>query len=190
MLILFNLASCYYSEMKINKEKLICYIILHLEKELANCEQAARNAHLAATDDQSVAETQYDTLAIESAYLAEGQSRRIIEFKKAITGFEQLKSHLKAINAKAKNNDVQSKTSSLIVNIGSLVQLAEDTEALHWFFIAPSAAGYRTQLASQHITVVTPQSPMGMVLMGKQEEDEIQLTLGSKKLIDEIAYIR
>ncbi len=178
-----------------NKEKLISDITSYLEKELANCEQAARNAHLAATDDQSVAETQYDTLAIESAYLAEGQSRRIIECKKAIAAFEQLQSHLntansKALNTKVTNRDVPHKTVNIIVNIGSLVQLAEDTEAQHWFFIAPAAAGYRTQLASQHITVVTPQSPMGMVLMGKQEEDEIQLTLGSKKLIDEITYIR
>ena len=44
-----------------NKEKLITNIISHLENALSIAKHAANEAHLAATDDQSVAETQYDT---------------------------------------------------------------------------------------------------------------------------------
>lgn len=156
-----------------NKEKLINQIIEHLTLTLSNSEQAAKNAHLAATDDQSVAETQYDTLAIESAYLAEGQSRRIIECKKALKAFKQL----------TLNNN------SHAVTMGSLVQLSEDKAEQHWFFIAPAAAGFRTKIANQHYTVITPQSPMGQALLGKQLDDEISIRLGNSELNDDIIAI-
>jgi len=157
-----------------NKSLLIAQIIKHLQQELANCELAAANAHLAATDDQSIAETQYDTLAIESAYLAEGQSRRIIEFKAAIDAFEQLACE---------------KLSSGMVNLGSVVQLSEDEQKQHFFFIAPAAAGYRFSINGQNFTVITPNSPMGLALLGKQLDDEIEISIGNNKLLDEIIAV-
>ena len=69
-----------------DKEKIIQDILNYLRQELSIIQEAANNAHLAATDDQSVAETQYDTLAIEASYLAEGQSRRVDELKLSING--------------------------------------------------------------------------------------------------------
>ena len=157
-----------------NKSLLIPQIIKYLQQELANCELAAANAHLAATDDQSIAETQYDTLAIESAYLAEGQSRRIIEFKAALQAFEQLSGQ---------------KVATDIVTLGTLVQLNEDVKKQHWFFIAPAAAGYRFSIDDKKITVITPNSPMGIALLGKQIDDEIEVLIGNNKLIDEIIDI-
>ncbi len=154
----------------------------YLEQELANCEIAASNAHLAATDDQSVAETQYDTLAIESAYLAEGQSRRIIEFKASIHAFEQLAQQLKS---KTQYSHAATKQ----VSTGSLVQLSADEAEQQWFFIAPAAGGYRTSIKGKHYTLVTGQSPMGKALMGKQLDDEIEVSIGNNKLIDEIIAI-
>jgi len=157
-----------------NKSLLIPIIINYLQKELTNCELAAANAHLAATDDQSIAETQYDTLAIESAYLAEGQSKRIIEFKAAILAFQQLSLD------KVANN---------IVALGSVVQLNEDVKCNHRFFIAPAAAGYRFSIDDENFTVITPNSPMGVALLGKQVDDEIELSIGDNKLIDEIIAV-
>ena len=157
------------------KEQLINSILTYLKLELANSEQAASNAHLAATDDQSVAETQYDTLAIESAYLAEGQSRRILEFNKGISAFEKL-----LLNITNNNSTVA---------LGSLVQVHQDSSHQHWFFIGPAAGGYRCQIADQHYTVVTPQSPMGKALLGKQLDDEINIRLGNNALIDDIVAI-
>jgi len=66
------------------KAEVISKILTYLQNELASLSTAAKNAHLAAIDDQSVAETQYDTLAIEASYLAEGQSRRVEALKKSI----------------------------------------------------------------------------------------------------------
>jgi transcription elongation GreA/GreB family factor len=59
----------------------------------------------------------------------------------------------------------------------------------HWFFIGPAAGGFRCQIAQQHITVITPQSPMGMALLGKQQDDDIEVSLGNNTLNDYINQI-
>ncbi len=69
---------------KICRQQLNHTIEGHLKSKIAEAEEAAMNAHHAAIDDQSVAETQYDTLAIEAGYLAEGQSRRIQMLKEEL----------------------------------------------------------------------------------------------------------
>jgi transcription elongation GreA/GreB family factor len=156
-----------------NKEILITNILKHLSSELSITMQAAQNAHQAATDDQSVAETQYDTLAIEAGYLAEGQARRAQELQFSIQSLKEL-----IIVG-----------SSSAVRIGSLVQLVQDQEKQHWFFIAPAAAGFRTKIAGNDITVVTPYAPMGKALLKKRIDDEITLNIGNNTLIDFIAKI-
>ncbi len=156
------------------KGLLVKETIAHLEAELANLLLAAKNAHLAATDDQSIAETQYDTLAIEASYLAEGQSRRVLELQQALEAFKKL-------NYLQKHNEVR---------LGSLVQLEQDSKSNCWFFIAPAAAGYRTTIASDKVTVITPHSPIGKALVAKCVDDEISLLLGNNQLTEYIVAIK
>lgn len=162
-------------QLKINKQTLVKIIIADLQKELLQAQQAANEAHAAAVDDQSVAETQYDTLAIEASYLAEGQSRRVQEYQLAIDDFNVLIC-----------ND---HTPSDKVILSSLVQLANDVDMSTWFFIGPAAGGFRCKLEQQHITVITPQSPMGMALLGKQLDDDIEVSLGNNTLNDYIHQV-
>jgi len=161
---------------KINKEDLVSLIIDELKKELNQAVSAANEAHAAAVDDQSVAETQYDTLAIEASYLAEGQSRRVQECQTAINCYQALII-----------NDFNANTA---IGISALVQLAKDNQAQHWFFIGPAAGGFRCQLAQQNITVITPQSPMGLALIGKLQDDDIEVLLGSNSLTDFILQVQ
>ncbi|KGJ86975.1 GreA/GreB family elongation factor [Colwellia psychrerythraea] len=156
-----------------NKKHLADLIVTALSKQLQQAIDAAKEAHAAAVDDQSIAETQYDTLAIEASYLAEGQSKRVMEFQHAIKAY-------KALELIEFNSD------SAIV-LGSLVQLSTDSETNHWFFIGPAAGGFRCQVEQQNITVITPKSPMGIALIGKQQDDDIEVMLGNNKLEDYIA---
>jgi len=157
------------------KQPLVADIIRHLQTELANATEAAEKAHLAAIDDQSVAETQYDTLAIEAGYLAEGQSRRIQEFQNAIAAYRQL--------------DLGKKSEDSAIGLGSLVQLDGDSDKGHWFFLGPAAAGYRTRIQGQDFTVITPKSPMGQALVDKYLDDEVCITLGKGEINDFIAAV-
>jgi len=160
---------------EISKKAVIALIIRELESELKQAVNSAKEAHAAAVDDESVAETQYDTLAIEAGYLAEGQSRRVQELQSAIQSYQSL-SLLTFDQNKA-------------ISLSALVQLSQDKESNHWFFIGPAAGGFRCQLAKQHITVITPQSPMGKALMNKLEDDDVEVLLNKNTLQDYIQKV-
>lgn len=154
------------------KEELIKRLVSHIQHELSTLIEAANNAHLAAIDDQSVAETQYDTLAIEAGYLAEGQSRRVNELTNAVN-----------------NLTAMTFTDSKNVGLGSLVQLSQDVTINHWFFIAPAAAGFKCEVDGKHVTVITPSSPMAKVLWGKEAGDEISLNISANAYDDDIHLV-
>jgi len=164
------------SQDNINKQTLVTLITNALKQELNQAINAANEAHAAAVDDQSVAETQYDTLAIEASYLAEGQSKRVQELQTAINNFQAMR----LLDFDENKSIVQS----------ALVQLDADKKAQHWFFIAPAAGGYRCQLNQQHITVITPQSPMGCALLGKFQYDDVEVMLGSNQMTDHINQVQ
>jgi len=161
---------------KINKKELIQNIIDELSSKLSQSIISANEAHALAVDDQSVAETQYDTLAIEASYLAEGQSRRVQKYHEAIKHYQSL------ICLSFDENST--------IALTALIQLSKDKLKQHWFFIGPDAGGFCCQLSQQFITVITPDSPMGLAMLGKQVEDDIEVIVGSNKLMDYISKIQ
>ena len=160
---------------KIDKKALVALIIKNLQQELSQAMNAANEAHAAAVDDQSVAEPQYDPFALEARSLAEGQSRRVQEVQKALLNYQKL------ILVEFDENKP--------IALSALVQLFTDSKKQHWFFIGPAAGGFRCQLNEQHITVITPKSPIGLVLMREFEGDNIDVMLGNGKLTDYIASV-
>lgn len=147
----------------------------HLLAELSILLEAANQAHSAAVDEQSIAETQYDTLAIEAGYLAEGQSKRALTIQTEVERLKQL--------------SIRDFTSDMPISLGALVQLAKDEAKQHWFFILPAAAGYKGSFDDSDFTVITPQSPMGNELIDKYQDDDIQLLSGKRELNDFIVKV-
>ncbi|WP_286233782.1 GreA/GreB family elongation factor [Thalassotalea sediminis] len=142
----------------------------NLKLILNDVKQAAEKAHLAAIDEQSVAETQYDTLAIEAAYLAEGYSRRINELSQAIT----LVSHLSV---------EQTET----IQLGALVKLAGQSVD---YFIAPAGAGITFTIESINIAVLSPQSPIGKAMLSHEAGDVITVTINQKEVVYEVIDVQ
>lgn len=184
------------------KQLVIDKVVASLKLELSVTLDAANNARLAATDEQSKAETQYDTLAIEAAYLAEGQTKRIEEIRHAIEQFNELASKL----ATSKVQSIQ------VIALGSLVEIFHpdsldkpNSDALanasRWYFIAPAGAGFTCELLLtnsesttnkkrlQTVTVITPQSPLGNALLGKQLDDEITLNMANNSVNADVVMI-
>lgn len=164
------------TQKNINKKALVAFIIDEIKKEMNQAISAANEAHAAAVDDQSVAETQYDTLAIEASYLAEGQSRRVQTLQAALNAYQTLT--LVVFNAEQP------------IALTALVQLSKDTKNNHWFFIGPASGGFRCELAGQHITVITPKSPMGLALCNKYQYDDINIQLGNNQLSDDVILVQ
>lgn len=148
--------------LKIDKQKIIEQIIAHIDEELKNITLAAESARLAAIDDQSVAETQYDTLAIEASYLAHGHSERAQQLINAKGQYQNIK-------LRDFNEDDE-------ITQGALLQLG--TEHGHkYFFIAPNSGGLKVEVDGKNITVITETAPLTQQLLGLYQDDDIELTL-------------
>ena len=61
------------------KERLLATIRAELRSRFDRLTRAAREAHAAATDPGSKAESKYDTRSLEASYLAAGQARQVEE---------------------------------------------------------------------------------------------------------------
>lgn len=155
------------------KITILSQLIAHLELKLGEAIHSAKQAHLDAINDQSKAETQYDTLAIESAYLAEGQSKRVSDYQQQLI---YLKQAVHQVNGTPSNSSPQS-----TVNLGSLV-LVEQHDVQQYFFILSVGAGFTSALDTLKVTVISPHSPIGQALLGAQVNDEVQVSLGGSSL--------
>ncbi|WP_105168095.1 GreA/GreB family elongation factor [Pseudoalteromonas sp. T1lg23B] len=156
-----------------NKAHVIEHIRFALEAKLAEAKQAADSARIDATHEQSAAETQYDSLSIESGYLAQGQSERVNEAHRSITLFEQ-------------SYDLQNADK---VTVGSLIKAIDLDDETHWFYFAPSEGGLKVTVQKQTVLVITQSAPIGQVMFSKMIGDECEYQVGSQTYSFEILDI-
>lgn len=136
------------------KAALVQQIISQLSAELEASLQSARAAHAEATDEQSKAENKYDTRGLEASYLAKGQSRQAAETMEAITQFSSL--------------ELRSFSATDPIDVGALVELETKTGRI-LYFLGPSAGGTEITVGKKEVWVITPQSPLGQLLLGEKE---------------------
>ena len=147
-----------------------------LVARLASQLDAARNAHQSAiegaTHEQARAENDKDTRGLEQSYLARGHSARIADLEVAVT----------AVGALA----LRTFTAEQAVALGALVVVGEEERRLTYFVV--SHGGGET-LAGGTVQVVTPRSPLGLALIGKQPGDVAELRLAGRRRELEILEI-
>ena len=149
-----------------NKRTLLKAILAALREELQTFTRAANAARAEATDPQSRAENKYDTRGLEASYLAAGQARQVAELESAITAFEMLPARQFAPGE--------------VIGLGAVVEL-EQTGERTLYFIGPSAGGTEAKCGKREVLVITPQSPLGGQLQGRQQGDWLNLTRGVAK---------
>ena len=118
-----------------NKYLVLDKIISILETELRQAAEAADQAHATATDDENVAENKYDTLGLEAAYLAHGQSRRVEELGADIKTFKSLPRRQPTDKGKVE------------VEVGTVIITTDESGCEQNLFMGPSAGGLK--LSSQ-----------------------------------------
>ncbi|GLS89197.1 transcription elongation factor [Psychromonas marina] len=156
-----------------NKKILLEQLIAALENVHLNAVVAATRAHETATDNENIAENKYDTLAVEAAYLAHGQSVRVEQCAADIAAFKSLHAE-------------QSYTS---VSLGALVLLLDEHDNEKWLFFGPCAGGLKVAFEGKSIMVVTASSPLGEVLEQTKIEQEISVNIAGKKINYEVIDI-
>lgn len=154
-------------------------ITLSLLRRFETAKWAAKQAHDAATNEESVAENKYDTFGLEASYLAHGQSQRVLECENDWRAFE-----------KKGLVDVQEGDP---ISLWALVEVSlfmkDQSHIIKWFFVSPCAGGLTIEQAGQSVFLVTPSSPVGQALLGKVEGDDVSLRQNGQQIVYEITSV-
>jgi hypothetical protein len=143
-----------------NKEALRNAICDRLRAQLTLQAGAAALARDEAISEESRPESKYDTHSQEAAYLAEGQAR-------IAGGIEADIARCLALTFPPAGH-------SGPAAMGSLLELNRNGRSA-WYFLAPAAGGLEVEHAGAAVLVLTPQSPLGRTLLGKNPGDQVPL---------------
>ncbi|MFT4825072.1 MAG: transcription elongation GreA/GreB family factor [Halioglobus sp.] len=146
---------------------LVSAIVEKLQFELSTAVAASEQARDSATHSENIAANRYDTLALEAAYLAHGQSLRIAELKQSIALYQHFQRP--AFNSRA------------TIALGALVCIENNQEQKRYLLIGPAAGGLSIDSEHGPVQVITPSAPLGQALMGKRVDDEVGWQFNQRK---------
>lgn len=132
-------------------------LIERLEEALATARAAHAAAVEGATHDDARPENDKDTRGLEQSYLARGHAQRVAE----------LEAGLAAVAATA----VPRFGADAAVAAGALVTV-DDDDRTRCFLVAAHGGGL---VLPGDVTVVTPGSPLGRALLGRQVDDDVEV---------------
>tara|TARA_Y100001968_G_scaffold311715_1_gene334095 strand:- start:2034 stop:2531 length:498 start_codon:yes stop_codon:yes gene_type:complete len=150
----------------LDKQQLLAALIDQLEQQVGGMARRARDVAASATHEESRPESDKDTRAIEESYLARGQARQAAEAEAALQ-------MLRAVRLRHFDQDSD-------IALAALVLLQDEEGEGRTVFIAPAAGGSRVELQGHRIHVVTPASPLGRALIGKQLDEDVELLAGGR----------
>ena len=158
----------------IDKAKLMAAILQRLRDDHKMFVKAARAAHAEATHEQSKAESKYDTRGLEAGYLAIGQGRKIADLEEDIAAVEKLGAPKFAVKDP--------------IDLGALVELTAPPGS-SFYLLAPRAGGLEVEFDKKEIWVITPQSPIGQLLMGRAAGEKFKFGTGSLAVTYDIVAV-
>lgn len=131
-------------------------------QELEALERVSAVTREEVTSDETRSEGKYDTRSTEASYLARGQAWRIAAARQLNAWFQSLPDTLSTEDKRA--------------HLGSLVAIqceSNDPPTIDILFLAP-VGGIRVDVGDLCVRVISPESPLGRVLVGLEEGDEFQ----------------
>ncbi len=145
-----------------SKQSLRDELLARMTADLDRLEQAHRASIEGATHEEARPENSKDTRALEQSYLARGQAMRVEEMRRAVTEV--------AVMSLSPSEPGK-------VSLGALVVAEEDGHE-RLLFIAPHGGG--SALSNGSVQVVTPTSPLGQALVGREAGDVCELNAGGR----------
>ena len=147
-----------------NKERLLQCIIDILTRDFQVVFAAAKAAHEAAIHEETVPDNEYDTLSLEASYLAQGQANRAQEIKRELDIFRGLTLQRFAEGGR--------------IRLTALVSLEDEEGSRRKIFLGPAAGGLKVLCDGEEVVVITPESPLGRQLLGKEAGDAVAIEAG------------
>ncbi len=144
----------------ISKRVIVRQIVEQLTEQLATLSGASRAMHADASDEQNKAEDRYDTRGLETAYLASSQARLATETEEALAVYQSL--------------PLEKFQPDTPIALTALVEL-ECNGSRMFYFLGPVGGGLEIRHQGTEVLVITPESPLGQQLIGKNVGDHIKL---------------
>lgn len=157
-----------------NKNALIRKLIEITKLNLQAAYDAAQSTYDIATNEESKAENKYDTRGLEASYLAGAQAERVADIKATLSSYENL-------NIRAFTEDSKIALTALI----EICSSGKNSLVL----LMPKGGGQNIEFENHQIQVITPLSPLGKSLIGKEIGEVIQISAGDKMRDYEILKI-
>ena len=159
-----------------NKTHLLQLIVEQLTIDLAVQLNAAITAHEASRHEENIPDNKYETLALEASYVAQGQANRAQEIKRALETYKQL--------------TLEQFDDNSTIALTAVVTLAGDDAATRTVFIGPLEGGMKVVDELTEIVVITPASPLGRDLIGRNVGDRVRIGSGPGSRYFEIVAVR
>ena len=155
----------------IEKSEIVASILQQLREEIRVLEDARSMANEEAMPSDDIAESQRENRALENQYLVDGQGKVAQEHRDAILAYEALVPRAFAEHEAAA--------------LGALVEVEMGGERT-WYFLGPRAGGLDVHVNGATVCVLTPQSPLGRRLIGRNIGDSIVVEEGAGSRIARI----
>lgn len=149
----------------INKQELLLRIIELLSREAENLTNAAKTAHADATAPESKAENKYDTRGLEASYLAGAQAKMAAESLLNISSYKTIQ--LKEFTNKSK------------IALTAFIELESDDGSRNFYFLGPKGGGTIIEYDGMKVLLITPSSPLGAILLGREVGDCVKIGSGN-----------
>lgn len=135
------------------------------KSNLQTAYDAAQSTYDIATNEESKAENKYDTRGLEASYLAGAQAERVADIKSTLASYENLV--------------VRAFTDESKVALTALIEISSNGKN-SLVFLMPKGGGQNIEFEKQQIQVITPNSPLGKNLIGKEVGDIFQISAADK----------
>jgi transcription elongation GreA/GreB family factor len=141
-----------------DKNELRKIIVEQLNGEIGILSGAAQNAHAAATHEENIARSKYETFALEASYIAQGQANRAMEIQTTVKLFEEM--------------EIRPLSDDTPIMLSALVTYEDESQGVRTVFICPGGGGLRVDFHGREITVISGEAPLTKALLGLVVDDE------------------
>jgi hypothetical protein len=149
-----------------DKKVLITSAIAQLNENIIALQSELEKAVDAATNEETIPDGKYDTLALEASYLVHGQTVRLGEMRADVLALEAL--------------PLRVFTPDQAIALSAVVDVIDEQDNRNTYFLVPCAGGLTVTAETKTITLVTPYSPMGKALLAKYCDEDFSLEIGGK----------
>lgn len=161
--------------MAIDKTEVLRLLRERITEQWQTLTASHKAAQSGATHEETRSEHPKDTRAIEAQYLARGLADRVETLRDAVT----LLSALRALPFREEDE----------IGLTALIGVADGDGRESVYFLAPAGGGEVVSCDGHAVQVVTPVSPIGNALAGKQVGDEAVVELPSGRTLLDIVWV-